>query len=82
MLRALAFVNVVLVLVLAGYLVVSAPAMRQQAKDGKVAIAQAKQGARFTADDGRQLCLAVATAHPEVIPMLPSVCLLGISSAP
>lgn len=82
MLRALAVANGVLVLILAGYLVVSAPAMRQQAKDEKLAVAQAKQGARFTADDGRQLCWAVATAHPEIIPMLPPVCLLGISSAP
>lgn len=82
MLRTLAVANGVLVLVLAGYLVVSAPAMRQQAKDEKLAVAQAKQGARFTADDGRQLCWAVATAHPEIIPMLPPVCLLGISSAP
>lgn len=82
MLRALAIVNVVLGVVLAGYLVVSAPAMRQQAKDEKLAAAHAKQGARFTADDGRQLCWAVATAHPEIIPMLPPVCLLGISSAP
>jgi len=81
-LRTLAVANGVLVLVLAGYLVVSAPAMRQQAKDEKLAVAQAKQGARFTADDGRQLCLAVVTAHPEVIPLLPPVCLLGISSAP
>jgi len=81
-LRTLAVANGVLVLVLAGYLVVSAPAMRQQAKDEKLAVAQAKQGARFTADDGRQLCWAVATAHPEIIPMLPPVCLLGISSAP
>jgi len=82
MLRALAIVNVVLGVVLAGYLLAFAPTMRQQAKDGKVAIAHAKQGARFTADDGRQLCLAVVTAHPEVIPLLPPVCLLGISSAP
>lgn len=82
MLRALAIVNVVLGVVLAGYLLAFAPTMRQQAKDGKVAIAHAKQGARFTADDGRQLCLAVSIAHPEVIPMLPPVCLLGISAAP
>lgn len=82
MLRALAVANGVLVLILAGYLVVSAPEMRQQAKDEKLAVAQAKQGARFTADDGRQLCWAVATVHPEIIPMLPPVCLLGISSAP
>lgn len=82
MLRTLAVANGVLALVLAGYLVVSAPAMHQQAKDEKLAVAHAKQGARFTADDGRQLCWAVATAHPEIIPMLPPVCLLGISSAP
>lgn len=75
-------INACLALAIVGYLVWSAPSLRQQARDEKLAVEQAKQGARFTADDGRQLCWAVATAHPEIIPMLPPVCLLGISSAP
>lgn len=72
--RALVVINIGLALVLAGYLILSAPTIRQQARDEKLAVEQAKQGARFTAADGRQLCLALVSAHPEVLPSLPSVC--------
>jgi len=67
-------INACLALVIVGYLVWSAPSLRQQARDEKLAVEQAKQGARFTAADGRQLCLALVTIHPEVLPSLPPVC--------
>ena len=74
MAKALVVLNACLALVIVGYLVWSAPSLRQQARDEKLAVEQAKKGARFTAADGRQLCLALVTAHPEVLPSLPPVC--------
>lgn len=40
----------------------------------KFAVEQSKKGARFTAADGRLVCLALLSAHPEVEDALPEVC--------
>ena len=48
----------------------------------KLAIQQAKQGERFTASDGRDLCFALLSVHPETDPLLPPVCLNPGRSAP
>lgn len=42
--------------------------------DLKFAVEQSKKGARFTAADGRLVCLALLSAHPEVEDALPEVC--------
>lgn len=40
----------------------------------RYAIEQSKKGERFTANDGRALCMAILSSHPEAEPILPDVC--------